>query len=267
MAKPSKADRKLAQERLAQERAAQAAADRRRTVILGAVVVVIVALIAVGVGLVYKQKSDEASNVDPLPANVVTDTESESAFGAYGGDTRTGVPVIDIYEDFQCPACKQFEDAMGETLTKMADSGDYTVVYHPMQFLDANLGNDSSARAASASGCAADRGKFLEFHNVVYENQPEREGAGFTDADLINFGTEAGITGADWDLCVEEQRYANWAKNGVQRNAEDRGVTSTPSFFVNGQQLDGNQAFDASKGGWQPELFMELVEQAAGTGN
>lgn len=267
MAKPSKNERKLAQERLAEERAAQAAADRRRSLLLGGIVVVIVALIAVGVGVVYKQKSDEAKNVDPLPNNVVTDTDSDSAFGAYGGDTRSGVPVIDIYEDFQCPACKQFEDAIGPTLTQMADSGDYTVIYHPMQFLDANLNNDSSARAASASGCAADRGKFSEFHSAVYNNQPEREGTGFTDTDLIGFGTTAGITDADWEPCVTEQRFANWAKNGIQRGADDRGVSSTPTFFVNGQQLDGSAAFDQSKGGWQPALFTDLVEQAAGTGN
>jgi protein-disulfide isomerase len=131
-----------------------------------------------------------------------------------------------------------------------------------MQFLDANLGNDSSARAANASGCAADAGNFLGFHDEVFANQPEREGIGFTDDELIAFGRSAGITDASFEACVRDQTFSKWAKNGVQRASEDRGVSSTPTFFVNGTRLDA-QDFFVTGSGWDAEAFIETARATA----
>jgi len=255
MGKASKDARREAQERLAAERAAQQAADRRRTVILGTVTALIIAGIAVGVGFAFVQQSNAGKDVGTLPANVAADTEFGAKYAVVTGTKTSGVPVIDIYEDFQCPACKSFEERAGDAIKKLAEDGKATVNYLPMQFLDANLNNGSSARAANASGCAADRDKFVEFHDEVYANQPAQEGAGYTDADLIKFGASVGLDDDGFAKCVEEQTFAKWALNGVQREAENRPVTSTPTVFVNGQELDRTQ--------YTPEGIEAAVEAAA----
>jgi protein-disulfide isomerase len=262
----SKSDRREAQERLAAERAAQAAADRRRSLLLGGATVAIIAAIAAAVGIAFVNQQNAAKDVGQPPANTVPSEDALSAYGAITGTADfadASIPVLDIYEDFQCPACEQFEAAVGDSITKeLGESGDFRVVYHPMQFLDANLGNDSSARAANASGCAADDGKFLEYHDVIYANQPEREGTGFTDEDLIRFGGQVGLTGPEFESCVRDQTFAKWAKNGVQRSSDDRGVTSTPSFFVNGTRLD-SQNFFVQGQGWDADAFIETVRETA----
>lgn len=251
MGKSSNKDAKReAQERLAAERAAQQAADRKRSLLLGGVTVVIIGLIAGGVIFAYNSQSKAAQDVGTLPANVSSDN-----YGVITGTTTTGVPVIDVYEDFQCPACGTFENASGETLKELGDEGKATVVYHPMQFLDQNLNNDSSARAANASGCAADQDKFLAFHSEVFANQPEREGTGFTDDDLIGFGATVGLTNDQFTTCVTDQSFALWAKNGVQRESENRGISSTPTVLINGTELE--------RTAYTPEGLKAAVENAS----
>jgi len=246
--KSGKDARREAQERLAQERAAQKAADRRRSFIFGAITIAVVVMIGVGVAFTVNQQSTAASDVGTLPKGV-----SDSSFGVEtgvgavngGGNSAVpikaaaaaNVPVLDLYEDFQCPACKKFEDATSSTIDELIQAGKVKVIYHPMSFLDANLGNDASLRSASASGCAADQGRFLAFHNEVYKNQPEKEGTGYTNDELIAFGKTAGITSADFATCVNDVKFTKWATNGVQREAENRGVSSTPTVYINGKEL------------------------------
>ena len=85
---------------------------------------------------------------------------------------RASAPTVDLYEDFQCPACKQFEAPLGSTIQGLAPQGKIKLVYHVMNFLDDNLRNDNSTRAANGAFCAADDGKFQEFHDAVFPNQP-----------------------------------------------------------------------------------------------
>ena len=77
----------------------------------------------------------------------------------------------------------------------LVSAGTARIVYYPLSFLDRQLGNDSSLRAANAAGCAQDAGAFAAYHDTVFANQPEREGDGYTDEELLQFGRDAGIEG------------------------------------------------------------------------
>ena len=247
MGKVDKEARAEAQERLAAERAAQKSADRRRSLIFGgatvAVLVVIIGLVAFSVS----KQSKSASDVGPLPKGANESTYGiEIGAGAIngGGDTEFNVkaagaktPVMDFYEDFQCPACKSFEDATSAGVNKLLSQGKVKAVYHPLAFLDRNLNNDASLRSANASACAADEGKFLIFHDIVYTNQPQKEGTGYTDQELLQFGADAGITSKNFQTCVTGLKYKKWVENGVQREAENRPVTATPTLYINGKEL------------------------------
>ncbi|HET7661807.1 MAG TPA: thioredoxin domain-containing protein, partial [Oryzihumus sp.] len=116
---------------------------------------------------------------------------------------------------------------------------DIKLVVHMMSFLDAKLGNDASVRAAAAAACAADQGKFLDYHGVVYANQPAQEGAGYTDADLMGFASKAGISGSaltSWTKCFDAKTHLGYAKD-VETAAEKAGVFSTPTLKLNGKDL------------------------------
>ena len=248
MGKGDKEARTEAQARLAAERAAQKAADRRRSLIFGGATIAIVVVLAILVLVSVSKQSKSASDVGPLPKGANESTYGiEIGAGAIngGGDTEFNVkaagaktPVLDFYEDFQCPACKTFEDATSAGVNKLLSQGKAKAVYHPLAFLDRNLNNDASLRSANASACAADEGKFLIFHDIVYTNQPKKEGTGYTDQQLLQFGVDAGITSKDFQTCVVGLKYQKWVQNGVEREAQNRPVTATPTLYINGKELE-----------------------------
>jgi protein-disulfide isomerase len=187
------------------------------------VTVVVVVLGIIGVA-VYAKSSSSSSSASGSTSTATADPSAPSPKGAlpatddhaygitYG--TATNVPVLAIWEDFQCPACDQVEKANGAGIESLADSGKIQLVWRPTTFLDNNLKNDSSSRAAAAWGCAVDAGKAKEYHNTVFANQPSQEGAGYTDDQLIQFATDSGITGTALDTfksCFAAKTYLGWA--------------------------------------------------------
>lgn len=227
--------KRAARDKLAAERQRQAAADRRKR--QGSNLLIAVVVVAVVVGIIgyawWASKSSDAPTTAKLPSLV-----EEQGGGVVFGD---GPVKLDLWEDFQCPSCKAFEAQFGELMREKVESGDVTMTIHPLSFLDQNLGNTSSVLAANAFGCSADVGEqeALDFHLTVYANQPpENPGQEAWSADdLIAMGGEAGIEGADWESCVNDQPYADWVQQ-VAASQLDAGVTSTPTVFIDGEQVN-----------------------------
>lgn len=234
--------KKSTRERAAAARSAAEASERRRERTVKVVIAAVVVLIVGGIigGTLWSTRNsgnpDAGPTADPnapLPAGV-----SGPDYGAAVGTVET--PVLDVYEDFQCPACAQLEAALGATLEEMVNAGQVKVNYVPMNFLDRKLGNDSSTRAASAFGCAVDAEATQQYHGVVFANQPAEEGTGYTQEQLKAFGEQAGITGPALDTfntCVDNLTYTGWATLGNEA-AGERGVTGTPTLYLNGEKVD-----------------------------
>jgi protein-disulfide isomerase len=206
-------------------------------VIIGAVVAALV-VIAVVVAIVLGSGGGKGSATGTsVPAGVV---------GGTGGGilvnpttAKSNAPTLDLYEDFQCPTCANLERVMGAQIASMAKAGDVKLVVHTMSFLDGNLKNDSSSRAANAAACAADAGKFLEYHATVFAAQPVKEGAGYTDAQLTEFAKQAGITGpalTTWQKCATSGQHDSYVQD-VETSSGKAGVTSTPTVKLNGKDI------------------------------
>jgi protein-disulfide isomerase len=209
--------------------------------IVVAAAVVVVAIIAVVGGVIWVQQSNEdavTGGGNALPPGV---TALGAGFPAFADATPVaGAPTVDVFEDFQCPACAQFESILGPTLQDHGAAGKAKVVYHVKNFLDDNLGNDSSTRAGNAAFCAADAGKFQEFHNQVFANQPAQEGDGFTDATLKGFAQAVGISGAaltTWQQCLDAGKYVDYV-NSVEKQSFADGVRGTPTIRINGSDVE-----------------------------
>jgi protein-disulfide isomerase len=151
-----------------------------------------------------------------------------------------GAPTLDVYEDFQCPYCGNLEKTMGATIRQLGERGQVRLVYHVLSFLDANLGNDSSTRSANAAACAADAGVFQAYHDAVFAGQPEREGAGYTDAQLRAFAQQAGLSGnrlVPWQTCYDSRAHNQYVVSVQEQSGRD-GVTSTPTLKLGATTLD-----------------------------
>jgi Protein-disulfide isomerase len=206
-------------------------------VIIGAVIAAVV-IIAVVVAIVMgtSGKSD-GTGASAQPSGAVA--ADAGGILANAAPAKSNAPTLDLYEDFQCPVCGQFEKAMGPSITSMVAAGEVKLVVHTLSFLDDNLKNDSSKRSANAVACAADAGKFLEYHAAVFAAQPAQEGAGYTDAQLTEFANTAGITGpalTTWQKCTSSGQHAQYVTD-TQTAAEKAGVNSTPTLQLNGKDI------------------------------
>lgn len=140
---------------------------------------------------------------------------------------------VDAYIDFLCPYCKRFELSVGPTLASMAGDGLVSVAYHPMNFLDQASTTNYSTRAAAASGCAADQGRFLDYAQALFHRQPAEGGPGLTDAELAGLGRDIGLSDATFASCVAEAPYLDWPPY-VTARASALGVEATPAVVVAG---------------------------------
>lgn len=215
-------------QKIAAARAALAAKQRRKRRIYVAVSVVAVLLIAAIVGIAVQTSRDDSGPV-VLPATATGDDN-----GIVGGDPAAPV-TLDVYEDFQCPVCGQLEKASGDTINQLAEDGKARVVYHVMSFL-----GPESERAANAAAAAADQGKFAAYHDVLFANQPPEQTGGYTNETLIDLGRQVGLTSQQFVDAVNAGTFDGYVAE-VDDSASKRGVTGTPTLFLEGQRLSGDQ--------------------------
>ncbi|MBX6382790.1 MAG: thioredoxin domain-containing protein [Microbispora sp.] len=165
-------------------------------------------------------------------------------------------PVVDVYEDFQCPACKQFEETSGSTLKNLAAEGKAKVVYHPITIFTQEPTRSNSLRAASAARCITDGSQWLAFHDELYKNQPQETVTGFTADELIKLGKAAGVTASGFDTCVRQERNVAAHQQFSAQTMSAQKLQGTPTIKLDGKELGNNDAF-------VPSALRDAVESAA----
>jgi protein-disulfide isomerase len=185
---------------------------------------------------------DKLGKPTPLPAGV---TAAVSPVGTVTV-AKPGVttPLVDVYEDFQCPACKEFHRVNDATLKNLAGEGDAKVVYHPIVIFKTEPLEANSVRAAAAAHCVTDGARWLAFQDQLYLHQPPEGSNGFSTDDLVSYGRSAGIGDSGFGSCVRSQRYAAQVRL-MSLSAIAGGVTGTPMVNVNGQTLPTNETLTA----------------------
>ncbi len=262
---------KSTREKAAAARAEQVAREKRRerTVrIIGAIGVVIAVAVIIGLAVVVPRLSGDTAGGGgtPMPApdpnaaipTGVIGADGVAPWGVPVGTAPESAPLLELWEDFQCPACGSLEELNGAGIRSLADEGKVRLVYRPTAFLDNNLGNNGSSAAINAWGCAIDAGKGVEFHDLVYANQPTVEGEGWTSAQFVGFAEQSGITGVpleQFNDCLTSNRFLGWAANSTQA-FYDAQVQGTPRGYLNGTPLEPAQLADQA-------TLEKLVAEAA----
>jgi len=143
-----------------------------------------------------------------------------------------------LFEDPQCPYCRQFEEINGPVITAALDAGALAVEYRMRCFL-----GPESVRADNALVLAAEAGRFNELRQALFAAQPPEGAGGFTIEDLLHLGAEAGLIGSDFVSGVREARYEKWVlRREAVYQAED--PQGTPAAWLNGRPLDSSALFD-----------------------
>ena len=228
---------------------------QRKIRLIGGTVVVLIMGALIAIPVISNTDAVIPANA-ALPPGVTSDTYGVKVGPAWDAPDADNIPILQIWEDFQCPACGSFEAASGVILQGLIDAGKVRVEYRPTIFLDRNLiaqntaaGNaNSSQRATLGFGCAVDAGAEVDYHAQLFANQPQ-EGAGFTNDALIGFAETAGITGdalTTFTDCLTSEKYAGWVANSYSA-FDSEGVSSTPTGILNGTALTNSVLFDPAQ--------------------
>jgi protein-disulfide isomerase len=194
-------------------------------------VIVMISFIVV-VGVVFSLISSRSNSTAAIPATV---SEAEG-YGIVLNPEST--PKIDVYVDYQCPACRVFEIINGGYLNEVIAQKKAKVVFHPMTFI-----GPESVLAANSAACAADENKFVDMNLALFQNQSESENSGKWSSEyLVELGKSIGITSDTFETCVNDGKYIKWTSNVAAASAK-ADVNGTPTIFVNGKQLDRNTEY------------------------
>jgi protein-disulfide isomerase len=161
---------------------------------------------------------------------------------------------VEAFIDFLCPYCRQFELSSGPALALMVADAQISLIYHPMNFLDEASTTNYSTRAAAASGCAADRGRFTDYAHALFVGQPPEGGPGLSDTELVDIAGVAGLDEAAFGACVSEGPYLDWPPY-VTARATALGVSATPTVLVAGTPVRP-----------EPNAITDAVSRAPGAG-
>jgi protein-disulfide isomerase len=149
------------------------------------------------------------------------------------------------FGDYQCFYCNQFYHATEPAIVKnYVDTGKVKLV-----FKDLTIIGQDSINAAHAAHCAQEKGKFWEYHDMLYNNWTGENTGWASSKNLLAFAIQVNITASDFNACMADARYISIVKGSVS-DAHTLGLTGTPDFFIIGPdnsitKIVGAQPYDA----------------------
>lgn len=155
------------------------------------------------------------------------------------GDQNAPIVMVE-FSDFQCPFCGRFFRTVEPEVRKQyIDTGKVTFVYKHMAIL-----GQESIWAGEAAECAADQGKFWEYHDLVFSRQSGENQGAFTKENLLGFAKELNLDMSRFEPCLQNDQTLDRVQADTQEG-QQAGVRGTPTFFVNGQPIVGAQPLEA----------------------
>jgi protein-disulfide isomerase len=158
------------------------------------------------------------------------------------GDPNAKITIVE-YSDFQCPFCSRAKATMDQILKDY--QGKVKLYYK--QFPLTSI-HQYAQKAAEASECAEDQGKFWEYHDKLFDNQGSLD-----TASLKKYAADLGLDTAKFNACLDNGDKSSQV-NSEQQEGISNGVQGTPAFFINGQFISGAQPYSTFKSVIDPLL-------------
>ncbi|MEV4435258.1 DsbA family protein [Streptomyces sp. NPDC049555] len=218
----------------------------RRWAAVGAIVALLVALVAAGIAIGKGSSggSGTQASADPQPAydpqQATYDKLEQATSRRKQGDAlavgKPDAPVVLVeWADYQCSYCGRFtRETQPQLIKKYVDAGVLRIEFRNFPI----FGKDSE-RAARASWAAGKQGRFWQLHDLLFAEH--RKGDALAEDKLADLARSAGVADLEKfraDLGSDE---AAAAVKKDQEEGYSLGVQSTPSFLVGGRPLAGAQ--------------------------
>jgi len=146
------------------------------------------------------------------------------------GEEDAPVTMVE-FSDFQCPYCARFfEQTFPQLKENYIKTGKVKLAFRhlPLSF------HQYAQKTAEASECANEQGKFWEYHDLLFDNQPN-----FSRDDLVAYARqlELNIDGENGFAACLDARAKTDVVRADMRAGDERGVQGTPTFFLNGEPV------------------------------
>jgi protein-disulfide isomerase len=235
---------------------------RARRMQLQMVAGIVLVAIAVTGWLIYQNYQKQIADAKPVGEFTAIQKETYPLTnGKVMGDANAKV-VLEEFADFQCPICGRFTASVEQSLVdKYIATGKVRFEYHHFIVVDGNTGGTESLRAAEASECAKEQGDFWNYHKMVFANQQGEGQGAFADNRLKAFAQALGYDTAKFNACFDANRYAN-AVNTDNGLGSARGLSGTPSLFLNGKLVDNTSIWNGSTGEFDFAKLSQLLDAA-----
>lgn len=173
-----------------------------------------------------RDKYKPESFMEPMRIEVAADGPSE-------GPNDAPVTIVE-FSDFQCPYCSRIVPTLKKVTEAYGDEVRLVFRQFPLRSI-----HPQAQKAAEASLCALDQGKFWEMHDALFESQRALQ-----IADLKAAAADLGLEAAAFDECLDGDRYSEQVATDLSDGVA-AGVTGTPAIFINGRFMSGAQPYDA----------------------
>jgi protein-disulfide isomerase len=238
-----------------------ASTDKRKWIIGIAAVVVVAALVIGGVIWTISDKNKtDGQVIDPGKTSALAGDVTQKRDGVVVTVGKAGAKAsIDVYADFLCPICGQFEKTYKTDVEQAINDGKLQVRYHMVPLLnDRSDPPGYSLDSANAALAAADAGKFLQFHDALFANQPEEGKRGYDKAQLIKLGADVGITDPAFAQTINAGTYDQQVNTAFQQIENDPKLAQD---FGNGQSGFGTPTVTANGAivNWQDPGWLAKV--------
>ncbi len=177
----------------------------------------------------------------PGPSDGSGSVESSLQFSddndpSIGASTSTA--VVRIFGDLQCPACRAAEPGVEYAIKTYGDRVKFIWNDFPLTDVHPN-----AMAGAQAARCAEEQGKFWEFHDKLYSNQPEWAEHGVPTDSFTKYASELGLRADAFVGCVATKKYSNKINDDMAEGRSNN-VQATPTFFVGQRRFEGGMTND-----------------------
>jgi protein-disulfide isomerase len=151
-----------------------------------------------------------------------------AATGPTHGPATAPITIVE-FSDFQCPYCARLIPTLEQVKEKYGDKVRIVFRQFPLGF------HQFAQKAAEASLCANEQGKFWELHDAMFENQQA-----LSVEQLKAKAAELGMNAEQFNTCLDNAKFAAQVKADADDGSK-AGVSGTPAMFINGRFLSGAQ--------------------------
>lgn len=175
-----------------------------------------------------------------------TAVQIDAGKGFVRGEKNAAVTIVE-FSDFQCPFCKAATATMHQVMAQYAGKVRWVFRDFPIASL-----HPLANKAHEAARCAAEQGKFWEYHDLLFQRSPQ-----LAPAELKQYARGLKLDGDAFDRCLEAGKYQPAVAADLEEG-QRLGVSGTPAFFINGRLLAGAQPATA----FQQIIDSELAKKS-----